>query len=81
MRADLPKLATTIALIVIALCAVISTIALLQIRADTTRLYNVTAKPHCYLSPNDPRRRNIEREWGTQPTSEGVCDKEAREAD
>jgi len=74
MRADLPKLVTTIALIVIALCAIVSTVAVLQMRADVKRLYDVTAKPHCYLSPNDPRRRDIERQWGTEPTTEGACD-------
>ena len=79
MRADVSKLVTTIALIVIALCAIISTVAILQVRADVARLYNVTAKPHCYLSPNDPRRRDIERQWGSEPTTEGACD--TRKAD
>jgi hypothetical protein len=74
MRADLPKLVTTGALIVIALCAIISTVAVLQIRSQLAHLYNITAKPHCYLSPNDPRRREVEKQWGTEPTSEGTCD-------
>ena len=77
MREDLAKLVAPIALLVIALCAIISTVVLLQIAADTKRLYNVTAKPHCYLSPNDPRRTQIERQWGKEPTSEGTCDEEA----
>ena len=76
MKAELPKLLTTIVLAVVVLCVVISTITLLQMRADMKRLYNVTAKPHCYLSPNDPRRRDIEKQWGSEPTSEGTCDKE-----
>ena len=76
MRAELPKLMTTLALFVIAVCAVISTVAVLQMRADVKLLYNVTAKPHCYLSPNDPRRRDIERQWGSAPTSTGICDNE-----
>jgi len=76
MRPDLPKLIVPLALLVISLCAIISTVAILQMRADVVRLYNVTAKPHCYLSPNDPRRRDIERHWGTEPTAEGTCDKE-----
>lgn len=76
MRDDLPKLIPAIALVVIALCALVITIAVLQIRTDVKGIYNITAKPHCYLSPNDPRRRDIERQWGTQPTTEGACDKD-----
>jgi hypothetical protein len=76
MRDNLPKLVPTIALIVIALCALVMTVTVLQISANVQRLYNVTAKPHCYLSPNDPRRRDIERQWGTQPTTEGACGKD-----
>ena len=79
MRADLPKLLAVGAILIIALCAIISTITLLQIRTDLKGLYNVTAKPHCYLSPNDPRRRDIERQWGKEPTTEGACEKERRD--
>lgn len=76
MRPEALRLISTIALVIIAICAIIATITLGQIRTKTNDLYNVTAKPHCYLSPNDPRRREIERGWGTQPTSQGICDRE-----
>ncbi|RIX27404.1 hypothetical protein [Sphingomonas edaphi] len=78
MRYDPLKMIAAVALAVIAICAIIATITLGQIRERTEDLYNVTAKPHCYLSPNDPRRRDIERSWGTEPTSEGTCDTEVR---
>ena len=81
MRFDVPKMITTIALVVIAICAVIGTILLGKINDRTEDLYNVTAKPHCYLSPNDPRRREIERDWGNQPTTDGVCEEDARPID
>ena len=74
MRSDALRLVNTVALIVIAICAVVATIMLSQLRQRTNDLYNVTAKPHCYLSPNDPRRREVERNWGTEPTSQGTCD-------
>ena len=81
MRADTPKLIAVAAVVVIALCAIISTVTLVNMNKRVGDLYNVTAKPHCYLSPNDPRRREIERGWGTEPTSEGTCDKDNRKAD
>ncbi len=81
MRTDRAKLIAVAAAVVIALCAVVSTIALLQMNKRVRDLYNVTAKPHCYLSPNDPRRREIERDWGKEPTTEGACDRENRKGD
>jgi hypothetical protein len=75
-KPDLWKLIAALALAIIAICAVISTVTLAKISERIENLYNVTARPHCYLSPNDPRRRDIERSWGTEPTSEGTCDTE-----
>ena len=74
MRRDPLKLIAVFALSIIAICAVVATVMIGQIRERTDDLYNVTAKPHCYLSPNDPRRREIERDWGREPTAEGTCD-------
>lgn len=75
-KPDLWKLLGALALAIIAICAIISTVTLGKISEKIENLYNVTAKPHCYLSPNDPRRRDVERNWGTEPTSEGTCDTE-----
>ena len=81
MRPEVFKMVNTVALVVLAICAIISTVLLGQLRAQTRELYNVTAKPPCYLSPNDARRREIEKAWGTQPTSEGTCDTEGKNTD
>lgn len=75
------KLLGALALAIIAICAIVSTVTLARISERLEGLYNVTAKPHCYLSPNDPRRRDIERAWGSEPTSEGTCDTEVERAD
>jgi hypothetical protein len=80
-KPDLWQMLAALALAIIAICAIISTITLGKISERVENLYNVTAKPHCYLSPNDPRRREIERSWGRDPTSQGSCDAETKPAD
>jgi len=74
MRADTPKLVAIAAVLVIAICAIISTVILLEMNARVKHLFNVTAKPHCYLSPSYPLRRAIESEWRKEPSAEGTCD-------
>lgn len=81
VKPDVWRLLAALALGIIALCAVISTVLLGRISDRIEKLYNVTAQPHCYLSPNDPRRRDIERNWGTEPTSVGACDESTKVAD
>ena len=80
IKPDLWRLLALLALGINAICAIISTIVLGKISERIENLYNVTAKPHCYLSPNDPRRREIERNWGSDPTTQGACDAEAKTA-
>lgn len=80
-RPDLWRPLAALALAIIALCSIIATVTLGRISDRIEGLYNVTALPHCYLSPNDPRRRDIQRNWGTEPTTEGACDAETRAAE
>jgi hypothetical protein len=78
VRPDIWKLLAVLALAIIAICSIIATVTLGRISERIEGLYNVTALPHCYLSPNDPRRREIQRNWGSEPTTEGACDAETR---
>ncbi len=81
VKPEIWRTLAALALAIIAICAIISTITLAKMSERIENLYNITAKPHCYLSPNDPRRRDIERNWGSDPTSQGACDGDIKPAD